>query len=374
MMEQFLIHCSKQMVARMLKYFFTWVVVVAIFAFPGTAHSQVTYSVTDLGSLEANGTSGASDINDLGQIVGNSQVAGIQRGFIWQNGTMSQLANLDTDGTSTVSDINNLGVATGRSTTANGNSKAVIWENGSVIDLGDLVNNDSFSLGGNAINDSKVVVGEASSSSAGRVFRWEAGAMTELSGDGTAGGINNADQVVGFSSSTAMAVLFDINGETNLGDFAGGAEFSVANDINELGQIVGFGEATSGRRAALWRNPSTMIDLGDLSGGADSSNALAINDNGFVVGFSGATGGNRAFLWDAGNGMLDLNSLLDSTGTGWTLERATGINSRGQIVGVGTNSAGQTRGFLLTAVPEPNAAFLLMLVSVVGLNRRHRPC
>ena len=44
--------------------------------------------------------------------------------------------------------------------------------------------------------------------------------------------------------------------------------------------------------------------------------------------------------------MFDLNTVMPS-GSGWVLERATGISDAGQIVGVGTLD-GATRGFLLT--------------------------
>ncbi len=43
-------------------------------------------------------------------------------------------------------------------------------------------------------------------------------------------------------------------------------------------------------------------------------------------------------------------TLLDATGTGWTLTRANAINNLGQIVGYGLNALGQQHAVLLTPV------------------------
>jgi len=50
-----------------------------------------------------------------------------------------------------------------------------------------------------------------------------------------------------------------------------------------------------------------------------------------------------AFLYTDAAGMRDLNDLIPA-GSGWFLQRATGINDRGQIVGFGRHN-GQTAVF-----------------------------
>jgi hypothetical protein len=101
-----------------------------------------------------------------------------------------------------------------------------------------------------------------------------------------------------------------------------------------------------------------------------ASQVYGVNDSGDIVGMYGGAengpfAGSQAFLWSASGGFEDLNSFVDSSGAGWDLEYATGINDAGDIVGWGTNASGfYQEGFLLTPiVPEPSAAVLTALAA-----------
>ena len=73
-------------------------------------------------------------------------------------------------------------------------------------------------------------------------------------------------------------------------------------------------------------------DLGTIGG--TISIPYDINEQGLVVGDSYTSGNlaQHAFVYD-GTTMRDLNDLLDSSGTGWTIAEAKGINEAGQIAG-----------------------------------------
>lgn len=85
-----------------------------------------------LGTLPGGDTSSAADINDRGQVVGNSEtVAGedIRHAFLWEDGEMTDLRTLPGGGTSIATAINDRGQIVGSSETASegGYYHAVLW-------------------------------------------------------------------------------------------------------------------------------------------------------------------------------------------------------------------------------------------------------
>jgi len=351
----------------------------------GSATAATPYTVTDLGTLFG-GQDQAYGINDSGQVVGTSG----SRAVVYANGTVTDLGILP-GGTSSIGlGINNSGQMAGYANTS-GAERGFIYSDSAMTPLGSLTGGTSNAYG---INDSGQVVGSsvASNGSLHAVLYSADGTPADL---GTLGGaashanaINNNGQIVG--SASALVTYFDVYGnpysvpysveETHAFLYSGGvmkdlgtlsgASSSRASGLNNNGQVVG----ESGGKAFLYSN-GVMTGLSTLPGWG-TSNAFSINDQGQIVG--------AAYIWE-NNGpfidqrhavivldgvMTDLNSLIEP-GSQWILEEARDINNSGQIVGFGKLN-GQTRAFLVTPVPLPGAVWFFGsgLIALMAIRRR----
>lgn len=125
---------------------------------------------------------------------------------------------------------------------------------------------------------------------------------------------------------------------TDLGTLGG--DISVAKDINDFAQIVGYSINDIGQKQAfLWDPIKGMQNISTI--GNNSSCAYSINDYGQVVGYSEYDCGQRkAFIWDDIRGIHHLQTKSSS------LSEAYGINSSGQVVGVSVSNNGQRKAFI----------------------------
>jgi probable HAF family extracellular repeat protein len=198
----------------------------------------------------------------------------------------------------------------------------------------------------------------------------------------TARGINASGQVVGTSSlpddliwhAYRTAPDAPINPATD--DIGGlGGDFSQALGINDIGQVVGDALLPNGDQHAFRTAPGAVInpltdDLGTLG---LSSDATDINNLGVVVGYSQVSPNDwHAFVCFPGEPMADLNALIVNPIPGAVLTQAHGLNDSGRIVGEMLLGDGTTRAFLLTPVPEPAGLSLLACVAMFR-GRRRRP-
>ena len=100
-------------------------------------------ALTDLGNLGGMQFTLPAGINNLGQVVGVSDLPGDTfpgHAFLWtKDSGIQNLGTLPGDISSIAKDINDKGQIVGQSTDASGNSRAFIWQNGLMTDLNTLV-------------------------------------------------------------------------------------------------------------------------------------------------------------------------------------------------------------------------------------------
>lgn len=326
----------------------------------GAGQAQPAYQYTDLGS----GT--AAGINDLGQVVGASNLGAT----LW-SGTTAIGLTFGAGGYASA--INDAGQIVG-ATVAHGIPEAALWNGATLASLNGPGNGFTYA---NGINGSGDVVGGD-----GVAVLWDGKTPTDLAiSNGTtvaANGINNAGEIVG--SSTIY-----VNGATVATAWQGadptvlqslGGSYSEAYAVNSAGMIVGAANTAANSStyiATVW-NGANVTALASLGG--TKSYAFAVNNAGLIVGSSTDAAGNPyATLWD-GKSVVNLNTVLNPavTQAGWVLTLATGINNEGWIVGDAVNARlGESDAFVLRAidpVPEPETWGMLsaglILFGIVG--------
>jgi probable HAF family extracellular repeat protein len=153
--------------------------------------------IRDLGTLGGTSTE-PTDLNDAGQVVGQSRVAGdgAYHAFLWTaTGGMQDLGTLG--GTnSRANAVNASGQVAGWSQTASGKRHAFRWTAAEGMeDLGTLPTlSDSEALD---INDAGAVTGFSQAGQLSRAYIWTEAGGLQLLGGGVGRMINNANQVVG---------------------------------------------------------------------------------------------------------------------------------------------------------------------------------
>jgi probable HAF family extracellular repeat protein len=320
----------------------------------GAAAQSVT--MRDLGTLGGS-ASNAISVNDSQQVAGVSSIAGDAAGhaFVWTaanglvdlgtlGGTWSRLAYRPDDPGAT---MNRRGEVTGYSALpGDGSYHAFLWsaETG-MVDLGTLGGAVSQAEG---VSDTGQVVGTSyTPSGAFHAFSWTAQSgmldVGTLPGDqySVAIAVNNHGQIVGRSFGAAGWRAFSWTAEGGMIDLGFGAPptgptLTEAVDVNDSGQVAGWGVASDGStQAFLWSADAGMVILGPFL-------PVDLNAHGQVAGNgAGVDGSGHAFSWTAAGGLVDIGPAI-----------ANAVSDRGDVVGEGQFVTGEgtvRRAFLWNA-------------------------
>jgi probable HAF family extracellular repeat protein len=353
----------KKPVAARLRAGVSYGVLVCALAAIGAPAAQAD-DFLGLGFLAGGNSSQATGISADGTVVvGNSTVGGVNRGYVWINGTMTDLGSFIPGGATVVNAVAPNGtLEVGSSLTASGYSHAFVTIPG-LFDLGTLGGNASEAY---SVSDNGIVVGRAQTAAGDyHAFRHDGITMHDL---GTLGGLTSiaygvsADGtiVVGTSDNgtTQDAFLWTGGVMTDLGSLAPGAGSS-ATAISADGHVVvgSSGTGTPGEfHAFRLVVGGTMTDLGTLGGTISYATAVSANGSVVVGTSTTATATAEAFRWTTSSGMKSIPGLLTAAGvniTGWTLDTASGVSADGSVVvGSGTDPNGNGQAWLARFSPD----------------------
>jgi probable HAF family extracellular repeat protein len=231
--------------------------------------------------------------------------------------------------------------------TKGANQRAVVWHEGSFVDLGLLPN--GVSAGATAISSAGAVGGTCQTTMGNRPFLYRNGRMENL---GTlypnfplvsVQAVNQADMVVGYfaDSEAIQHRAFRWTPTGGMQDLFGFHSF--AKDTNDVGAIVGGAAHNNFLTAYIWLN-------GDLTW-LPFTQLEAINELGDGVGYRQTGALSSGYLYS--NGMSrPIDDLLPS-GSGWHVFLGIDINDAGQILAYAERTGTGDLGYLLlTPVPE----------------------
>ena len=304
--------------------------------------SEARFEMTDIGTLGGM-RSQANSVNNDGVVVGQSEnLDGQTRAFIWKDGKIREIPG------TTAYDINDDETVVGSIQSGSRyyrESKAFQWTSSTGVDDGIMPRlNDGLSpkkLTGHAraINNNGDIAMVGQGIAMYAILRKSSGSSLDLGHFGgmisLAYDVNDGGEVVGYSKVGRRAVaafLYQHGKLIDLGNLGGD---SGAHGINNKTEVVGSSKLRSGKFAAFLWQDGNMKDLGSLGGGG--SNARSINDQTVIVGQSKTSDGSKAaFIWQGGE-MTNLNDLVDNA-DGWEITDAFKVNNKNQIAGVATKN------------------------------------
>ena len=295
--------------------------------------------------LDSPGFGFAFGINNQREVVGRATVpSGETHAILWRDGQMVDLGTLPGGSYSEAFAINDVGQVVGFSyndqstcTAFDGCWHAFLWQDGTMTDLGGL--DPRFQSYAYSINNrGQIAGGSATADYPFGFFHavvWEDGTQTDLgrpesASDALALGINARGDAVGWAAVNGQVLPFRWSqGAASQLPLPPGSQGAEARKINDRGQIIGQGS----NHVLLWTN-GAVAELPDVPG-AVRSDAYDLNDAGVVVGEGlMSNSGFVAVRWVRGS-----SERLPAI-AGWTESNARGINAQGDVAGAAMTPQG----------------------------------
>ncbi len=365
-------------------------------------HAQVWRNgvVGDLGSLPGVNNSGTSGISANGRFISGFSENGLidpllgvpeVRAVVWKDGQIIDLGTMEGGNESGAGAVNSRGQVIGGSTNTildpfsmfcfivcgTTQSRAFLWQNGVMQDLGTLGGPDASP---DVVNESGQIAGHSYTNSTANPttgiptidpFFWENGIMVDI---GSLGGtigfpswVNGRGQVVGTSNlagdQTFHPFFWDRGVLTDIGTFGGSK--GEALRVSDSGLVVGRADLADGtHHAFVWKN-GVMVDVGVVPGDL-CTNGRAINSMGQAVGTSTDCMGHvrHMFLWQNGS-IHDLTALI-LPGSDIQVFEAWDINDLGVIAAVGMLPNGDQHAVLLVPASADEIAAASALPTVTA--------
>jgi probable HAF family extracellular repeat protein len=357
-----------------------------------TSIKSTTYTLLDMGTLGRGSNSIPYWITESGEVVGVSETGqtdssgnAIVHAFRYKPGGMMEDLGTLGGNNSTAFGANEEGKIVGVSDVTGGaTSHAVSWHRDQITDLDTLVGSSGYSLAQLLNNRGQAVGYSQAADGTFHAVEWDHGTISDLgtlAGPNSmtfslANGVNDRGQVVGDAQQDTTTnpllgfppffpTLWQDGMAMKLGGEPSYAFAGDAFNINNRGQVVGriaVAHPTEGAvaHAYIWDH-GKMRDLG-IPMGDDNSEAHSLNNKGIVVGDSGvgyilSYSPDRALLWDSREAMpapVDLNTLIP-VNSGYQLIVAFAVNDEGQIVVCAVQlSTGNVHAALLTPHDRDN--------------------